>query len=146
MDISSTRIAVQSPNSSNVKMRSQDPQTVPSPAVNSADITDTVSISSEGNKALAASNGAALRKATHQTSAEKTANSDEELTPLEKQIKNIEEQIEELKEQLNELKGDNSDEAIEKRQQIQQQIVILDGMVATLSKNLSEQTATAPQG
>jgi hypothetical protein len=51
----------------------------------------------------------------------------------------LKKQIKDYKEKVNELKGDNSDAAVEKRKQIQQQIVIYSGLIATLSKKLEEQ-------
>jgi predicted RNase H-like nuclease (RuvC/YqgF family) len=73
--------------------------------------------------------------------------SDEGLSPIEKQIKDLKEKIKEFKEQLRELKGDNSEEAVEQRKLIQQQIMILNGMIASLSKKLNDQTvATPPKG
>jgi vacuolar-type H+-ATPase subunit I/STV1 len=106
---------------------------------------DTVSITQAGKDALAASTGSALHaQGISDTKAAQKGESDEALSPIEKQIKNLKEKIKQLKEQLRELKGDNSEQAAEKREQIQQEILINNGMIAALSKKLDEKSVTDP--
>jgi predicted RNase H-like nuclease (RuvC/YqgF family) len=140
MDISVPKLGLQAYKPLVVQVRNQGPESFPNNASSTTDSKETVSISPEG-KALATSTGQALFQAspTAKASASEAANSDENLPPIEKQIKAYKEKVKELKEQLNELKGDNSDAAVEQRKQIQQQIVIYSGLIATLSKKLEEQ-------
>jgi predicted nucleic acid-binding Zn-ribbon protein len=149
MDISGAKLSLNTHKPLVVQMRSQDPALSPNNASSITDSQDTVSISSEGKQALSASTGAALHQANPagKASVTEAVDSDEGLSPIEKQIKDLKEKIKEFKEQLRELKGDNSEEAVEQRKLIQQQIMILNGMIASLSKKLNDQTvATPPKG
>jgi predicted RNase H-like nuclease (RuvC/YqgF family) len=149
MDISGAKLSLNAHNSLIVRVRSQTSEHSPNHASSTTGNQETVSISSQGKQALAASTGAALHQANPagKASVTEAVDSDEGLSPIEKQIKDLKEKIKEFKEQLRELKGENSEEAVEQRKLIQQQIMILNGMIATLSKKLNDQTvATPPKG
>jgi predicted RNase H-like nuclease (RuvC/YqgF family) len=146
MEISGAKMALASQNPIKVQVRPQVNDGALTAALASNQRTaDTVSITQAGMDALAASTGAALHKqATSDTQITQGSDSDEALSPVEKQIKNLKEKIKELKEQLRKLSDDNSDQAVEKRKQIQQEILIYHGMIATLSKQLDEKSVTNP--
>ncbi|MBB1268923.1 FlxA-like family protein [Shewanella sp. SR44-3] len=143
MEISGAKMALGSQSPLKVQVRTQGADGAPSVAsVSPQSEQDKVSISQAGKNALAASTGAVLHAqgASDSGSAEE-ADGGKALSPVEKQIKDLEEKVKELKEQLSELKGDNSEEAVEKRKQLQQQIMIYSGMIATFTKQLEKQNA-----
>lgn len=151
MDISGTKISLSAQRAFKVQAHTQGPDgALTDVATQSApqNTQDTVSISSTGHAALAASTGAALHNqganAANGTIKADSTDKDEALSPLEKQIKNLKEKIKVLKEQLNELKGDNSEEAVKQRKQIQLQILTLNGMIITLSKKLDDKSVASP--
>lgn len=146
MEISGAKLTLASQNPIKVQARLQATDgTITTALAASQGAADTVSITQAGMDALAASTGAALHKqGTSDTKAPQGSESDEVLSPIEKQIKNLKEKIKQLKEQLRELKGDNSEQAAEKREQIQQEILINNGMIAALTKKLDEKSVTNP--
>jgi predicted RNase H-like nuclease (RuvC/YqgF family) len=146
MEISGVKLALASQHPIKVMARPQatDGTKTAALAVNQG-AADTVSITQVGKDALSASTGSALHaQGISDTKAAQKGESDEALSPIEKQIKNLKQKITQLKEQLRELKGDNSEQAAEQREQIQQEILINNGMIAALTKKLDEKSVTEP--
>jgi TolA-binding protein len=146
MEISGVKLALSSQNPIKVQVRPQATDGILTTALTAnLGAADTVSITQAGMDALATSTGAALHKQnTSETKSTRDSEGDEALSPVEKQIKNLKEKIKELKEQLRELRGDNSEQAVEKRKKIQQEILINNGMIAALTKQLDENSVTNP--
>jgi pyruvate/oxaloacetate carboxyltransferase len=146
MEISGVKLALSSQNPIKVQVRPQATDGILTTALAvRVGVEDTVTLTQAGMNALAASTGTALHKqSTSETKSTQGNEGDEALSPVEKQIKNLKEKIKELKEQLRELRGDNSEQAVEKRKQIQQEILINNGMIAALTKQLDENSVTNP--